>query len=146
MKTLRSRIRTPFLLLFLGVLLIMHGLFNLAMHLYMDAHAKADLRGAVLAAEPVVESSVSKQLLSLTGSRLQDAFARVEASLSASAARSIHILYYNRKQQLVYPAEINEAALTLLAEQLNERLLSLESETVYTMRAGAKSIICFIIR
>ena len=138
MKTLRSRIRTPFLLLFLGVLLIMHGLFNLAMHLYMDAHAKADLRGAVLAAEPVVESSVSKQLLSLTGSRLQDAFARVEASLSASAARSIHILYFNRKQQLVYPAETDGAALILLAEQLNERLLSFESDTVYTTRAGAK--------
>jgi hypothetical protein len=140
MKSLKSKIRTPFLILIVVIPLLTLITFNIAVRAYVNRNARSELRAVAQTVETVAKGQLGS-LRSLTPGNLDGAFVKLYRALHASRlAANTDMLLFSRERELLYPAEETGGLVgDALLEQVSKRLPTMEGGQVYpAFAAGAK--------
>ncbi len=137
-KSMKSKIRSPVLLLIVGFAFITLLLFNVAMRIYVDNNAKNELQSVSKTMETVVKKELTGNLRNYTTNNLKTAFTRLFKALHTSKlAANTEMLLYSRRQELLYPqGETDSFVNQQLVDKIAEQLPSMKEKKVYTIRTG----------
>jgi HAMP domain-containing protein len=135
---LKSKLRRPLLILIVVFPLITLILFNIAVRIYVDRNARAELLGVSKMMETSIRTELARDLGDFSAIGINNAFTRLAKSLSASKlAVNTEMLLFNRQQELLYPQDESAQALSRqLIDKVSNRLPSLQEKRVYTLRDG----------
>lgn len=136
MKTMKSRLRTSFLLLIVIFLLASLLLFNAAMQIYIDRSAKRELDSVVQTVETSVQ--LPKNLSEITSGKLDSALLKLRTAKRASELDlNVDLFLYSRRHELLYPSgDALSVYSSNLTDKIAARLPLLEGNKVYTIRDG----------
>jgi signal transduction histidine kinase len=138
MKSMKSKIRTPFIVLIVIFPLVTLLLFNAAIRIYIEKNTRTELRAVVSIVETVVSKELPGNIRDFTENNLNRAFAKLYKALSASkTAVNVEMLLFNREQALIYPVEDTDGfADEQLINRISGQLPNMQDEEIYTVRIG----------
>ncbi len=138
MKSMRSKIRTPFLLLIVVFPLVTLLLFNVVVRVYMDRNTKSELKTVAGSIGTSFRKEVTGSLKNNTNSILDEAFAKTYKALrNTKLASSTEMLLFDRRQELLYPKSGEEGFLTeKVTSQVRSKLQKMQDGKIYTLRDG----------
>lgn len=139
MKSMKSKIRTPFLVLIILFPAAIILLFNAAIRVYIERDTKSELRSVVSAMEAVEKSGPKGNWLN-TAEGYDRPMARLYKLVSASRmAVNVDLHVFSRNSKLLYSFDEAEGfADKLLLNKIENRLPSMQEKKIYTVRAGAQ--------
>jgi len=146
-KTMKSKIRIPVLILIITVPMITLILFNIFIHIYTTQIAKKELQVMSKTMETVVKREFSGDFSNLSVNKLDNAFSKLyRAMKSSKLVANTEILLYNRHQELVYPSDLTDSFLsqTIIA-QVSTQLPDMKQNDVYTIHVGTEKyyLLCY---
>ena len=146
-KTMKSKIRMPVLILIITVPMITLILFNIFIHIYTTQIAKKELQVMSKTMETVVKREFLVDSSNLSANKLDNAFTKLyRAMKSSKLAANTEILLYNKHQELLYPNDLTDSFLsqTIIAK-VSTQLLDTKENKVYTIYIGSEKyyLLCY---
>jgi Signal transduction histidine kinase len=137
MKTIKAKIRVPFLLLIILLPLSTLVAFNIAIRIYLDQSASGQLQTVARTMETTVQ--LPKSLGELTTVNLDNVLLKLRQALRASKANaSIDLLVFNRRGDLLYPKNIQNSDFLNedLVTQLQQKESAFQKNKVVSVSSG----------
>jgi two-component system sensor histidine kinase CssS len=123
MKTLKSKILTPMILLIVLVPAVTLIFFNVGLRIYVQKTARDDLKEAMLPIETLARQELSDSSATLTESRLENAAEKLTEAVKSSKLTGGRLLIYNGRDKLVYPKTLPDGFVTSgLSKKIAARL------------------------
>jgi signal transduction histidine kinase len=137
-KSIKSKIKQPFLILLILIPLITLLLFNLSLRIYINQTTKRELLATVKTVEKVLKS----ELITYEGIGVKkDALVTIKNILSAlrtsRLSPGVELYLLNSSQQLIYPSneDLTSSQKTFL-NNLSSKPSQMEQEKVYSVSVG----------
>jgi two-component system, OmpR family, sensor histidine kinase CssS len=112
MKTLKSKILTPMILLIVLVPVVTLIFFNVGLRIYVQKTARDDLKAAMLPIETLARQELSASSATLTENRLENAAAKLTEAVQSSKLTGGRLLIYNGRDKLAYPKTLPDGFVT----------------------------------
>ncbi|MGB4437645.1 MAG: HAMP domain-containing sensor histidine kinase [Sedimentibacter sp.] len=140
MKSIKNKIRTPFLILIVVFTLVTLLLFNIAIRVYLERNARSELQAVVKTMEVAVKKEFIGNWRNFTDKNLDNAFVKLYKALSSSKLSiNTEMLLFNRRQELLYPQDETDSYISKpLVEQISISLPSIQEKKIYTIRVGVE--------
>jgi len=134
-KTMKSKIRKPVLILIITVPLITLILFNIFIHIYTNQIAKKELQVMSKTMETVVKREISGDLSNISALKLNNAFVKLYRAMNSSKlAANTEILLYNKHQELLYPNDLTDSFLNQsIIDKVSNQISEIKEHKVYTI-------------
>ena len=146
-KTMKSKIRMPLLILIITIPMVTLILFNVFIHIYTNQVAKKELQVMSKTMETVVKREFSVDFTNLSANKLDNAFSKIyRAMKSSKLVANTEILLYNRQQDLMYPTDLTDSFLSpTIIDKVSTQLLNMKEKKVYTIYVGNEKyyLLCY---
>lgn len=143
MKTIKSRILTPVLILVIIIPLITLAIFNITMRAYLQSNAKKELSNTAKTVQALLKQELGVGIIDFSNTSVQDAVSTIRTvALASRLSTQTDMLIFDGKGELLYPKDLDESFLTKgLADQIGQNLSSEERGTVKTVKDGRDTYI-----
>ncbi|MEI6101357.1 MAG: HAMP domain-containing sensor histidine kinase [Eubacteriales bacterium] len=144
MKTMKSKIQKPFLLLMILFPVAFLVVFNIAIRIYLDQSASNQLQTVARTMETTIKLPGNEG--DLTSANLDSMLVKLRQALRASKANaSIDLLVFRRKQEVLYPKKTeNEDFLNDdLIAQIQQKVSSMQKNKVATIQYNMETFYTF---
>ena len=124
MKTIKSRILTPVLVLVIAIPLITLVAFNISMRAYVNSNAKKELTNTANIVQALVKQDLGVGIIDFSNKNVQDAISTIRTvSLASRLSSQTDMLIFDGKGELLYPTNFGGSFVTkALTDQIGQNL------------------------